>query len=200
MTDPEGKPPPVQSWTKWIPQRRLEVDEIVLLVLLALSVIGMAITDAAPEVGFLLWLIMVPMFGVTGVVIERLRAPRDGQNWSQLLRSQIFHWVGLLIAIKIIYLLLYMGRLDYENTGFVVALLLALTTYLAGVHLRVWRLCAVGVFLALSVVLAGYIERYAWLVLIFAGLIVAALSFYVKSRADASLARAEKGEDDLDGA
>ena len=163
--------------------RRLEMDEIVLLVLIVLSVVGMAITDAAPDVGFLLWLIMVPVYGALGLFIQWSRGPDAGVNWSRLVRSQVMHWLGLLIAIKIAYLLLYMGRLNYENTGYVVALMLALTTYLSGVHLGRWRISLAGIFLAVAVILAGWLEQYAWLFLIVAGLAAAGLSFYLKARA-----------------
>ncbi len=51
----------------------------------------------------------------------------------------MLHWIGLVVAVQLVYLLLHIGRLDNENTGLIILLLLALTTFLAGIHLG-WRL------------------------------------------------------------
>ena len=111
---------------------RLEIDEVFLLVLTALSVVGMAVTDAAPDLGLWFWLILAPVYCGASLYIQWSRGRDSTLGWSSILRSQILHWLGLLLAIQIGYLLLYMGRLNYENTGYVVALMLALTTYLSG--------------------------------------------------------------------
>jgi hypothetical protein len=189
------QPEPNDRWRLF---RRLAKDEIVLLSLIALSVVGMAITDAEPDLGLWFWLIMVPVYGATGLFIQWSRGQERGPGWSAILRSQVMHWLGLLIAIKIAYLLLYMGRLNYENTGYVVALMLALTTYLSGVHLGRWRISLAGIFLAVAVILAGWLEQYAWLFLIIAGLVAAGISFYLKSRMESPPESAPPAPDEDD--
>ena len=175
MTESQtGKPHPKKRWPLF---GRLEIDEAFLLVLTALSVVGMAVTDAAPDLGLWFWLILAPVYGGMSLYIQWLRGRESTLGWGGVLRSQIMHWLGLLLAIQIAYLLLYMGRLNYENTGYVVALMLALTTYLSGVHLGRWRISLAGVFLAVSVILAGWLEQYAWLFLIIAALVIAGFSF-----------------------
>ena len=87
-------------------------------------------------------------------------------------------WLGLLLAVRLVYLLLHTGRLDNENTGLIILLLLALTTFFAGIHLG-WRLCLVGGFLGAALVAATYLEEYVWILLIL-GLSVLAMVFILK--------------------
>ena len=47
-----------------------------------------------------------------------------------------------------------------------VLILLALGTFVAGVHARVWRICMVGVFLAASVPAVAWIQESAMLLLV----------------------------------
>jgi len=74
----------------------------------------------------------------------------------------LLHWIGLLVAVQLVYLLLLTGRLHNENTGLIVFLLLALTTFLAGIHLG-WRLCLMGLFLGAALVAAAFLEEYVWM-------------------------------------
>jgi hypothetical protein len=54
--------------------------------------------------------------------------------------------------------------------------LLALSTFIAGIHLG-WRLCLVGAFLGAALVAATYLEEYVWILLII-GLVVLFIVFY----------------------
>jgi len=62
--------------------------------------------------------------------------------------------------------------LDNENTGLVILLLLALTTFFAGIHLG-WRLFIVGIFLGVALIGAAYLEEFVWMFLILAIVVVA---------------------------
>jgi uncharacterized membrane protein HdeD (DUF308 family) len=80
------------------------------------------------------------------------------------------------MSLRLVYLLLQAGRLDNENTGLIILLLLALSTYFAGLQLG-WRLSTVGVFLGVALIGATYLEEFVWLFLIIALGIVAAFIF-----------------------
>lgn len=49
-----------------------------------------------------------------------------------------------------------------ENTGLIILLLLALTSFYAGIHLG-WRLFIVGIFLGLALIGATYLEEFVWI-------------------------------------
>ena len=65
------------------------------------------------------------------------------------------------------FLLLQAGRLNYENTGLVILLILALATFIDGIRLG-WRFCMAGLFLGATAVIAAFIEEFMWIVLLLA--------------------------------
>ena len=58
------------------------------------------------------------------------------------------------------------GIVNDNATSLTLLILLALGTFVAGVHARVWRICAVGVFLAASVPAVAWIQESAVLLLV----------------------------------
>jgi hypothetical protein len=152
--------------------------EIILIMLILLAIIGIGITDFSPADSHRYWFAMVPVFAGACLFLEWSRARGKGQNWTTIVRTQLMLWLGLLLAVRLVYLLLNTGRLDNENTGLIILLLLALTTFFAGIHLG-WRLCLVGGFLGTALVAATYLEEYVWILLII-GLLVLAIVFILK--------------------
>jgi len=158
--------------------RFLGIYEIVIMMLITLSIIGIGITDFSPADSYKYWVAMVPIFCGACLILEWSRVRGKGFKWTTLLRTQLLHWVGLLVAVRLVFEMLHKGRLDNENTGLVVLLLLALSTFIAGIHLG-WRLCLVGVFLAVALVAATYLEEYVWVLLII-GLAILVVVFVLK--------------------
>jgi hypothetical protein len=158
--------------------RFLGIYEIVIFVLIALSIIGIAITDFSPAESYKYWVAMVPVFCGACLILEWSRARGKGFKWTSILRTQLLLWAGLLVAVRLVFEMLHKGRLDNENTGLVILLLLALSVFLAGIHLG-WRLCLVGGFLGAALVAATYLEEYVWILLII-GLVVLAIVFLLK--------------------
>jgi hypothetical protein len=78
-----------------------------------------------------------------------------------------------------VYFLLHSGRLDSENTGLVILLILTLATFLAGLRLG-WRLCVLGVLLGGVLILAAYLEEFLWIVLMV--VVAAAAGIYFMAR------------------
>jgi hypothetical protein len=152
--------------------------EIILIVLILLSIIGIGITDFSPADSHLYWLAMVPVFAGACLILEWSRARGRGQKWTTIVRNQLLLWFGLLLAVRLVYMLLHTGRLDNENTGLIILLLLALTTFFAGIHLG-WRLCLVGGFLGAALVAATYLEEYVWMLVIIA-MVILAVVFLLK--------------------
>ena len=146
--------------------------EIIPIVLILLSLIGIGITDFSPADSRLYWLAMVPVFAGACLILEWSRARGRGQKWTTIVRTQLLLWFGLLLAVFLVYFLLHTGRLDNENTGLIILLLLALTTFFAGIHLG-WRLFIVGIFLGLALIGAAYLEEFVWMFLIIALVVVA---------------------------
>ena len=158
--------------------RFLSIYEIVIIVLIVLSTIGIGITDFSPADSYKYWVAMVPLFCGACLILEWSRVRGKGFKWTTILRTQLLHWAGLLVAVRLVFEMLHKGRLDNENTGLVILLLLALSVFMAGIHLG-WRLCLVGGFLAAALVAATYLEEYVWVLLII-GLVVLAIALLWK--------------------
>ena len=93
-------------------------------------------------------------------------------------------WLSLAVGVLLIYMLLHSGRLNSENTGLIILLMLAMTTFAAGVQLGP-LVMLLGCFLGLSLVLAAYVKRYVWLIMIGVAVGMAVL-FYVFRRRSAA--------------
>jgi hypothetical protein len=158
----------------------LKAFEIIFVTLVVLSLIGVGITDFSPARSYWYWFTMAPIYAGACLFMEWSQARREGTRALTIIRTQLFTWLGLLVAIQVVFLLLRSGRLTYESTGLVILLLLALTTFIAGIHLG-YELCMLGGFLGLTVLMVAYLEQYVW-VIVFLAIIGAIVIFYVARR------------------
>jgi hypothetical protein len=155
-------------------KRLFGLYEVIITVLILLSIIGIGITDYSPQESHRYWFVMVPVFAAACLILEWTRARGKGQKWTTIVRIQLLLWFGLLLAVRLVYLLLQTGRLDNENTGLIILLLLALTTFFAGIHLG-WRLLILGIFLGAALIGAAYLEEFVWIFFIIAAAVVGLL-------------------------
>jgi hypothetical protein len=169
---------------------RLSTQEWIVIVLIAFSIIGVGVTDFAPAASHWYWLTMVPFFGAACIFIEWQRAKEKGLTPGSIIRNQVFIWIGLIIAVQLVYLLLHAGRLDNENTGLIILLLLSLTVFGSGIYLG-WRLCLIGACLALALVMATYLEEFVWLFMIVLAVGAVAYYFSIKFRSSKTGGRVE---------
>ncbi len=159
----------------------LQIFEIIFVVLMVLSLVGIGITDFSPARSYWYWFAMAPIFACACLIIEWSCVRGEGKNWLGILRTQLLTWLGLLIAVQLVFLLLRAGRLTYESTGLVILLLLALTTFIVGINLG-YQLCLLGGFLGITLLIVAYLEQYVWVVLLVAMLGVGATFFVLKRR------------------
>jgi MFS family permease len=146
--------------------------EIIIIGLILLSIIGIGIVDYFPQYSRHYWFAMVMVFAVACLILEWSRARGKGQKWTIIVKTQLLLWVGLLLAVQIVFLLQRTRGLNNENTGLIILLLLALTTFFAGINLG-WRLLIVGIFLGVALIGAVYLDQFAWMFLIIAIVVVA---------------------------
>ena len=87
--------------------------------------------------------------------------------------TQALHWLAFLAAMWLMFLPEVRGVVNDNATSLALLILLALGTFVAGVHARVWRICLVGLFLALSVPAVAWIQDSAMLLLVGTLMVVA---------------------------
>ena len=154
-------------------------SEYMLIVIFIISGGGVAITDMSPSWGYWFWFGLVPLLAVTSlyrswVGVENKR--EAGVFWT--LRVQILHWLGLLGALDIVFLLYtYTNRIDAAQAGLVSLLVVSLATFLAGIHFH-WHFAVLGVMLAFSTLAMAWIEAFVWVLIPLVAIAVAVVLFF----------------------
>jgi hypothetical protein len=144
------------------------------IVILGLGFLGFALTNYAPKGASWYWVVVLPAFAAMGIWQTWASVRKDGKTNWQLVRKQIYHWLALFVAIKILFVLIATGNIDREDGGLVALLLMALTCTLVGVNFD-WIFIPIGVLLGAVILVAGCFKEYVWLVLLGAGLAVVLL-------------------------
>lgn len=163
--------PTVHSSQESIPKKSsiaksVRQEEAILITLIVLATVGIAITNFRPFESFYFWVAMVPVFGLTSLYIGWTKARKRGEGISRIIWVQLLHWIGLLAAIGLVYLMYSTtGSIDNNQLAFLTLTCLALATFLAGVHFE-WRFMVVGVILGAAVAGAAVIEHVIWMVII----------------------------------
>lgn len=185
-SSPSDSPAPAHgSGSRWGGFSR----ELPFLVMLLLSFAGIAYTTFAPQSSALYWEILVPIFAAGCIATGWPRAHATREHW-RLLWTQILHWGAFLGAMQLMFLPGVQRLMNAGAHGLSVLILLALGTFVAGVHAQSWQIGLVGLVLALGVSAVVWIEQSALLILVaIAALVALALGLrFVVVRLRATLA------------
>jgi hypothetical protein len=142
-------------------------------VLTLLSAVGLLLTDyrAATALGY--WSIMFPAFGLVALWQLFMRS-EEKPNVVLTVARVAAHWLGPLIALRLLFLQLHRGQMDADAVGATTLLLLAVTCFLAGIYQdRIFFFAAA--ILALGTVVATEIEAYIWVIVVIALFAVGAI-------------------------
>lgn len=139
--------------------------ELPFLVMLLLGLAGIAYTTFAQETSAVYWEILVPIFAALCIVTGWYRAYNKREHW-RLLWTQILHWGAFLAAMQLMFLPGVQRVVNASANGLTILILLALGTFVAGVHAETWQISLVGIVLALGVPAIALVEQSALLVLL----------------------------------
>jgi hypothetical protein len=168
----------IKSQKKTFFQRHL-IDEITLLVLLGLSYTGITITNISPAGSHRFWLAMVPVFFIASLITEWKHVRTGKYPWKMVLWNHSLQWLAVLAAVQMVFVMQQIGRLNNETTGLMLLLVLALSTFVAGIRLG-WLFRLIGLFLGISLLVLVYIELYLWVLAVLAVLILVIHHFFVR--------------------
>jgi hypothetical protein len=146
--------------------------------MLAFALGGLVLTSFRGAGTYYYWMALAPVYALI-VVASGWRQLDGGSERMQLVLTQVLHWLGILAAMWLMFLPQVRGIENDNATSLSLLILLALGTFLAGVHARVWRICLVGAFLALAVPVVAWVQDSAMLLLVAALLaVVVAAGFW----------------------
>lgn len=155
-----GAPPAAEApvWQRWL---RLGAVHLVMLVA---GLLGIAYTAiAAPAAGGLgrgvawVWMALVPAYCLACLWEGWAPASATGQR-RRLVVTQALHWLTIMVAMYVLLTPQVRGVLNDNAVGLALLTLLAMGTFLAGVHAWSLPVCATGVMLALAVPAVAWVD------------------------------------------
>lgn len=143
---------------------RIIISEAILSSLLILCFIGIAYTDVAGARSITFWMWMIPVFAIAAITLEWSRYTRGEIDGYHFIRQQVLHWIAVFIAVKLVFILLELGRLPSNAASFILMTIMSLSTFLAGIYIG-WRFLVLGLFIAFATIFAAYLETYVWVLI-----------------------------------
>lgn len=140
---------------------------------LALAVFGVAYTNISHQALNGYWEFLAVAIGFVCVIAAWSKAP-DKQTRIRLVWTQALHWITFLVTMTIVLLPTVQRMLTTPATSLVLLMLLALGTFLAGIHLFSLQICFLGLAMALSVPAIAWFKQSA-LFLLLAGITLGGL-------------------------
>jgi hypothetical protein len=139
--------------------------ELPYLVVLTLTLVGVAYASFSRQsmVGY--WEFLAPVIGLLCVILGWPHALDQAARW-RLVWTQTLHWLAFLVAMNLLLLSGVASLLSPDATGLTILTLLALGTFVAGVHIGAWQICVLGMVMGLAVPAIAWIERSALLLLL----------------------------------
>jgi hypothetical protein len=142
--------------------------ELPYVAVLILTLLGVAYASFSRQsmVGY--WEFLAPVIGVLCIVLAWPHAPDKAARF-RLVWTQAVHWLAFLVAMNLLLLSGVASMLSADATGLTILTLLALGTFVAGVHIQAWQICILGMVMALGVPAIAWIERSSLLLLLAVG-------------------------------
>jgi hypothetical protein len=134
-------------------------------VVLILTLLGVAYTSITkrPTIGY--WEFLAPITGAV-CIWSGWRHARAKNAQLRLIWTQVAHWLAFFFAMNLVLLPSVQAMLNADATGLAILLLLALGTFVAGIHIPAWEICILGFVMALFVPAIAWIDEAALIVLL----------------------------------
>jgi hypothetical protein len=175
-TTPESSKP--TGWAQSLIERAGVLQSLLMRRLLVVGVlgvlvmIGLFLSNYSSDTSHYYWWAMFPVFGIACLAHELASGHAYEMALWRIVLRQALHWLGPIIAVKILFLQHARGQMSNGEVALVAILLLATTSFLAGVHFdrSFYWVSAILIFAAL---IGTEIETYMWLVLVVLVIVVA---------------------------
>ena len=145
----------------------LWLKELPFTLVLVLTIVGVAYTSVSkqPIVGY--WEALAPIIALVcigaGWEHESDRAGR-----IRLIATQSLHWLAFVAVMHLIMLPGVQKLFTVHATGLAIFTLLTLGTFTAGLQIRSWQICLLGVIMALAIPAIAWIENSALMLVLIA--------------------------------
>ncbi len=137
---------------------RFWLRELPYIAVLTLTILGVAYTSASrkPLIGY--WEFLAVAIGLVCVTTGWLHI-HDPKARFRMVWTQALHWLAFLVAMNIVLFPNVQKMLNAPATGLTLLMLLALGTFVAGVHVS-WQICVLGIIMALCVPAIAWLAEF----------------------------------------
>jgi hypothetical protein len=177
-----------------IEPRRLNVwtflaNEWPYFLVLILALFGVAYTSVSKTPITAYWIALAPFIGLI-CVVTRWRDSEGRKERTNLIWTQALHWGAVLVAMHLMFVGDVSRMMNADAGALATLTILALGTFTAGVHIAAWRICVVGIVLALGVPAIAWLEQSALLLVLVVTAVAAIIVpfFWPHKQASAGLA------------
>lgn len=148
------------------------------IAMLGAALVGVALESLTPQPMTLYWEILAPLFGIV-CVFARLRDAQHQAALTRLVRIEALHWGAVVVAMRLVFVGDVRRMMNIDATALMVMTILALGTFTAGAQIGSWRICLVGVILALGVPFVAWLEQATLLITLGSIALLALAGFYI---------------------
>src|SRR3954452_24169910 len=141
------------------------------LVILILALLGVAYTTVAGQPIMIYWLLLTPFIGIV-CVVTRWHEAQGREAQMRLIWTHALHWGAVLAAMNLIFVADVGQMMNADARALASLTLLSLGTFTAGVHIRSWRICLVGVVLGAGVPAIAWLEQSALMLVLAAAVLI----------------------------
>jgi hypothetical protein len=164
---------------------RAWIAELPYIAMLVAAFLGIAVSKASGHPSTLYWEFLTPVYAVICIVSGRVHGEEDNQFW-RLVWTQALHWFACIFTMWLLFLPQVRGAAGDSGTSLALLAVLALSTFLAGLHAGTWRITLVGALLALAVPATAWLVQSALLLLFLAAVLIGVVALFIWMRSRSS--------------
>ncbi len=149
------------------------------IIMLSMAVLGIGIVTFTGQPVAFYWEFLTPVYCAICIYVG-WRHAETTHDRTRLVWTQILHWAAFLFGMWLIYSPPLRSLIDVNAAGLNLMVLLAVATFVAGVHAVAWQICAVGLILAVFVPAVAIIQRSSLFILVsILGIVFVVASVYI---------------------
>jgi len=124
------------------------------------AIIGMAATTVTGQPKRFYWSVYTPLAAAISI-LEGCRLAKSAAEYSSVFITQLFQWLAVGAAMYLLMLSPVRGLMNDDAVGLTLLTFIAMSVFIAGIHMRAWRLLVMGAFLGATVYVISFVEAYA---------------------------------------
>ena len=161
-----------------VPSHPWKARSIVGISIMILAFIGLIITSVWNQQGLYYWLCLTPLLALSCIWLSWYLRSKNHRFTTITLWHEILHWAGMIAAVWLIWQFVRMGVLGRFEAGLIIVVLLALTTFIAGIYID-WSYVIVGFALGLCAAAGAFAQEYLYYFMIPVLLLLAGILIWV---------------------